>query len=69
MFFQNIMEIPQKRESKNAYLSTTTTGDSVFVTTIKVFQIINAEHTIMPKFSPYKRNYTGLRHGEYIIPS
>jgi hypothetical protein len=38
---------------KEAYLSTTTTGLSVLVTTMSVFQIMRAEHTIMPKFKPW----------------
>jgi hypothetical protein len=40
-----------------AYLKTTTIGDSVFVTTIRVFQIISAEHTIIPKFKPWSNSY------------
>lgn len=32
------------------YLNTTTTGDSDFVTTIKPFQIIKAENTIIARF-------------------
>ena len=38
------------------YLSTTTTGDSVLVTTMRVFQIIRAEQTIMPKLRPCRRS-------------
>jgi hypothetical protein len=37
---------------KEEYLSTTTTGDSVLVTIIRVFQIMSALHTIMPKLRP-----------------
>lgn len=40
-----------------AYLRTTTTGLSVLVTTINVFHIMRAEHTIMPKLRPCKRSY------------
>lgn len=43
--------------SKGSYLKTTTTGDSDFVTTIRPFQIIKAENTIMARFNPWNRSW------------
>lgn len=43
-----------RRTEQRTYLNTTTTGDSDFVTTIKPFQIIKAENTIIAKFSAWK---------------